>query len=238
MRIAALITSVTAAPLFIAPLLVAGCSQSTDGQAHRTNTSTTSASSPSAPTTGTSTTGTSASAQPAPPPGVPVAEAIAWVEAGTPLDSAEYHIALRSGVTVELKDDVAFTTPAGTTCMTDAKHDSPALACLVELTNPPPRPPDTYGQWKGGWVDFDGTSVQVGSAHGDPGRFSNGQGPELPEGKALSFGDYRCRTDAATLVCVNYAHHSAVRLEASGVDAYACARQVTPPAAIGIQFVC
>lgn len=122
--------------------------------------------------------------------------------------------------------------------MTDAKHGAPALACLVELTNPPPRPPDTYGQWKGGWVDFDGTTVQVGSAHGDPGRFSNGQGPELPIDKALSFGDYRCRTDAATLVCVDYAHHSAVRLEASGVDAYGCARQVTPPAAIGIQFVC
>jgi hypothetical protein len=177
-------------------------------------------------------------AQAAPAAGVPIADVIAWVESGAPADPNAYHIALRSGVTVDLNDDVAFTTPAGTTCMTDAKHSAPALACLLELKNPPPRPADTYGQWKGGWVDFDGATISVGSAHGDPGRFSNGQGPELPDGAALSFGDYRCRGDATALICVNYARHSAVRLAATGVDAYACARQVTPPAGIGIQFVC
>ena len=134
-----------------------------------------------------------------------------------------------ASVTTDLGDDIAFTTPAGTTCMTDAKHGSPALACLVEFTNPPPRPQDIYGQWKGGWVDFDGGSVQVGSAHGDPGRFANGQGRELPYDTSLSFGDYRCRTDASALFCVNYAKQSAVRLSADGVDTYACARQVTPP---------
>jgi hypothetical protein len=122
--------------------------------------------------------------------------------------------------------------------MTDAKHGSPALACLVDLTNPPARPPDVYGQWKGGWVDFDGATVQVGSGHGDPGRFANGQGRELPYDSSLSFGDYRCRTDAGALLCVNYAHQSAVRLSAGGVDTFACARQVTPPAGIGVQYVC
>lgn len=169
---------------------------------------------------------------------MPVAEAIKWIEAAPPIDAAQYHIALRGGVTTELGDDIAFTTPAGTTCMTDAKHGSPALACLVDLTDPPPQPPDVYGQWKGGWVDFDGTSVQVGSAHGDPGRFAAGQGVELPYDSSLSFGDYRCRTDSTALLCVNYAHQAAIRLAAGGVDAYACARQATPPAGIGVQYVC
>ena len=92
---------------------------------------------------------------------------------------------------------------------------------------PATQPPDVYGVWKGGWVDFDGAGVQVGSAHGDPGRFSSGQGPELPYDRSLSFGDYRCRTDETALFCVNYAHQSAVRFSAGGIDTYACARQLT-----------
>ena len=95
--------------------------------------------------------------------------------------------------------------------MTDSKHTGGALACLVDLTNPPPRPDTAYGEWKGGWVDFDGTNLQVGSARGDPGPFLNGNGPELANGDSLSFGDYRCRADQAGLFCVNYAHQSAVR---------------------------
>ncbi len=222
------------AGLLAASLLVAGCSSATDGQAGQTQLTPITPS----PTSTSPSVTSSASSSPAPPAGVPIAEVIAWIEAGPPIDAAQYHIALRGGVTTELGDDIAFTTPAGTTCMTDAKHGSPALACLVDLTDPPPRPPDVYGQWKGGWVDFDGAAVQVGSAHGDPGRFAAGQGRELPVDSSLSFADYRCRTDAGALFCVNYAHRSAIRLSAEGVDAYACARQVTPPAGIGIQFVC
>jgi len=169
---------------------------------------------------------------------VPIAEAIAWVEAGRPADPAEYQIALRGSATTRLDSDTAFTTSAGTTCMTDAKHQAPALACIVNLTDPPPQPPDVYGQWKGGWVDFDGTSIEVGSSHGDPGRFSYGQGPPLLSGQSLSFGDYRCRSDETTLICVDYARHAAVRLAATGVDAYACAREPTPPPGIGIRFAC
>ncbi|QYL19539.1 hypothetical protein [Mycolicibacterium pallens] len=232
MRIAVLLT---------ASLLVAGCSGATGGQARQTQltpiTPSRTATSSSAPTSATSST-TATSAVPAPVAGVPIAEAIAWIEAAPPIDAAQYHIALRGSVTTELGDDVAFTTPSGTNCMTDAKHGSPALACLVELTNPPPRPADTYGQWKGGWVDFDGSTIQVGSAHGDPGRFAYGQGRELPYDVSLSFGNYRCRTDSSALLCVNYARQSAVRLAADGVDAFACARQVTPPAGIGVQYVC
>ena len=227
MRIAVLLT---------ASLLVAGCSGSTGGQAKQTQLTpiTPSRTATSAPTPTTTTT----SSTPAPAAGTPIAEAIKWVEAGPPIDAAQYHIALRGSVTTDLGDDIAFTTPAGTTCMTDAKHGAPAPACLVELTSPPPRPADVYGQWKGGWVDYDGGSIQVGSAHGDPGRFAYGQGRELPYDTSLSFADYRCRTDANALLCVNYAKQSAVRLAADGVDAFACARQVTPPPGIGVQYVC
>lgn len=226
------------AGLLAASLLVVGCvaacSDSTGGQAHPT------ALTPITPsrTGGSTSATTTTSSLAAPPTGVPIAQAISWIERGAAADAAEYHIALRGGVTTDLGDDVAFTTPAGTTCMTDAKHNAPALACLVDLTNPPPQPPDIYGQWKGGWVDYDGATVLVGSAHGDPGRFANGQGPELPLDKSLSFGDFRCRTDSDALYCVNYAHQSAVRMAASGVDTYACAQQVTPPDGIGLKYVC
>ncbi len=213
-------------------LLAAGCSGDS-GQARHTQLT------PITPSrTATSTSATSTTPSAAPAAGVPIAEVIKWVAAAGPVDAAQYHVALRPGSTVQLGDDVAFTTPSGTTCMTDAKHGTPGLACLVDLTDPPPQPPDVYGVWKGGWVDFDGAGVQVGSAHGDPGRFSNGQGPELPYDRSLSFGDYRCRTDETALFCVNYAHQSAVRFSAGGIDTYACARQLTPPAGIGVQYVC
>lgn len=213
-------------------LLAAGCSGDS-GQARHTQLT------PITPSrTATTTSATSTTPSAAPAAGVPIAEVIKWVAAAGPVDAAQYHVALRPGSTVQLGDDVAFTTPSGTTCMTDAKHGTPGLACLVDLTDPPPQPPDVYGVWKGGWVDFDGAGVQVGSAHGDPGRFSNGQGPQLPYDRSLSFGDYRCRTDETALFCVNYAHQSAVRFSAGGIDTYACARQLTPPAGIGVQYVC
>lgn len=229
MRIAGLV----AASLLVAAGLV-GCSDSTGGQPHPT------ALTPITPSrsTGSTPATTTTSSLAAPPTGVPIAQAIKWIEAASPVDAAQYHVALRGGVSTNLGDDVAFTTPAGTTCMTDAKHNAPGLACLVDLTNPPPPPPDVYGQWKSGWVDYDGATVLVGSAHGDPGRFANGQGAELPVDKSLSFGDFRCRTDSDALYCVNYAHQSAVRMAAGGVDTYACAQQITPPAGIGLKYVC
>jgi hypothetical protein len=104
--------------------------------------------------------------------------------------------------------------------MTDSKYSAGALACLVDLKNPPPRPEDAYGEWKGGWIDYDGTSVRVGSVHGDPGRFSAGSGPELPFGQSLAFGDFRCRSDQAGLFCVNYAHQSAAQFSDAGVQPF------------------
>lgn len=192
------------------------------------------------PSTGRSTTTNSptVSAQP-PRAGAEIGAVASWIEAGSPADPAAYHVATRDGDTTQLGDDVAFTTPSGkTNCMTDSKNSQSALACLVDLVNPPPRPADAYGEWKGGWVDFDGTSVSVGSAHGDPGRFIAGNGPELPYGHSLAFGDYRCRSDQKGLFCVNYAHQSAVWLSDAGAQTFGCLKPATAPPQIGQMFSC
>ncbi len=193
---------------------------------------------PGAGTGSPSTTRSAVSSTAAPEASASVAEAIAWVESAPPVDGADFQVALRNGTSTLLGEDVAFTTPSGTSCMTDTRRGSAALACLVDLIDPPPQPPGIYGVWKGGWVDFDGASVQVGSAHGDPGRFSVGQGPPLPQGGSLSFGDFRCRSDAAALVCVNFARQTGVRYSDDGIDVYGCAREISPPAGIGVQYTC
>lgn len=175
----------------------------------------------------------------APADGAPIAEVIGWIESGKPADAAGYHSATRDGTTTQLGDDVAFTTPSGKTiCMTDSRDRAGVLSCLVNLTNPPPRPGDAYGEWKGGWVDFDGPSIEVGSIHGDPGPFTNGDGAQLPYGQALAFGDFRCRADPVGLFCVNYAHQSAARFSDAGIDVFGCLQKATPPADIGEKFSC
>jgi len=217
-------------------LLVAGCSRSTDGEGQRITPIPPDTTRSSATTTPPTT--TTAPAEP-PAPGAPVADVIAWIEAGGTADAAQYHVATRDGVTTQLGDDVAFTTPSGkTNCMTDSKYSGGALACLVDLVDPPPRPEDAYGEWKGGWVDFNGTSVAVGSVHGDPGRFTAGSGPELPYGQALGFGDYQCRVDTVGLFCADRAHNTAVRYSDAGIQAFGCLQPVTAPPQIGEMFSC
>lgn len=226
------------AVLLAASVLVAGCSQAQQSQPGKlTPISPSRTSSAAASTSATSPASTTAKPTPAPGPAATPAEALSWVESAGPVDAADFHVALRGGTSTPLVDDVAFTTASGTSCMTDVKRGA-GLACLVNLTDPPPQPPDIYGVWKGGWVDFDGTSVVIGSAHGDPGRFALGQGVPLPEGRSLSFGDFRCRTDATALVCANFAHRTAVRYSDDGVDTYGCARVARPAAGIGIQYSC
>ena len=174
-----------------------------------------------------------------PAPGAPVADVIAWIEAGETVDAADYHVATRDGTTTDLGEDVAFVTPSGkTNCMTDSTYSGGALACLVELVDPPPRPKDAYGEWKGGWVDFDGPTVAVGSVHGDPGRFTAGTGPELPYGSSLGFGDYQCRTDEVGLFCANRAHGTAVRFSDKGIEPFGCLEPVTAGPQIGEMFSC
>ena len=233
------------AVLLAASVLVAGCSKIPASQpgptqltpitpSHTTGATTSGSEpvrSPASPSSGSS------SAAP-PSAGQPVAAAIAWVEAGPPVDDADFRVASRGRTTTPLGDDTAFTTPSGTSCMTDGKRATTGFACLVNLVNPPPQPPDVYGAWKGGWVDFDGSSVRVGSAHGDPGRFAAGQGAPLPPGRSVSFGDFRCRTDDTTLVCVNYSRRTGVRYSDDGIDTFGCTRRSPPAAGVGEQYTC
>jgi hypothetical protein len=226
------------AVLIAASVLVGGCSHGVGGDTERSEPS---LSAPARTTTSTPHTmsPTTTTVARAPEPGAEIGAVTAFIEAGRPADAAGYHSATRAGATTQLGDDVAFTTPSGkSNCMTDSKNFGGALACLVDLTNPPPRPADVYGEWKGGWVDFPGPSIDVGSAHGDPGRFTNGKGKELAYGSTLAFGDYRCRSDPAGLFCVNYAHQSAARFSDAGTVPFGCLQKVTPPPDIGERYSC
>ncbi len=230
MRIAALVAAI---------LLVAGCSHTTGNNSGQPPT----VSQPPAATAPTTTTGPSGSKPPspsgAPGAGAAVSDVIAWIEAGHLADPGRYHTATHDGAATQLGNDIALTAQAGkVSCMTDFRHTGGALACLVSLTNPPPRPDTAYGDWKGGWVDFDGTKLQVGSARADPGPFLNGNGPELANGDSLSFGDYRCRADQSGLLCVNYAHQSAARFAAAGIQPFGCLKSVPPPDGVGTAFSC
>jgi hypothetical protein len=83
-----------------------------------------------------------------------------------------------------------------------------------------------------------GGTLDVGSAHGDPGRFVKGTGPQLPYGQSLNFGDYRCRSDQSGLFCVNYAHQSAAGFSDAGIEPFGCLQRVDAPADIGEKFSC
>ena len=205
--------------LLAASLLVAGCSHSVGGHSEP-------ASKPQAPGN-------------APAAGAAISYVIAWIEAGHPADPGRYHAATRDGATTPLGDDIAFSTQAGkVSCTTDTQHTGGALACLVDLASPAPRPDTAYGEWKGGWVDFDGPNLQVGSSRADPGPFIYGNGPELANGDSLSFGDYRCRADQAGIFCVNYAHQSAVRFSTAGIAPFGCLRTAPAPDGVGTAFRC
>ena len=160
------------AVLIAAALLVAGCSPAGNDTARPTVLTPISPSRAGDRTSQSATTTAATTATQAPGSDSSAADAIAWVQAAGPVDAAEFRVALRGGVSTSIGEDVAFTTPFGTQCMTDVKRSASDLACLVALTDPPKAPADVYGVWKGGWVDFDGSVVRIGSAHGDPGRFA------------------------------------------------------------------
>ncbi len=225
--------------LAVSALLV-GCSTGSGGNSGATGstalTATTPSSRPAPSSTAAPTSGLTSTTPPR--PGAPISDVIRWIEAGTPADVEKYHSMTRGGEVTALRGEVAFTT-AGTesNCVTNRSRDG-ALACLVKLTDPPPRPADVESAWKGNWVDFAGTTVDVGSPHGDPGPFGDGTGAELPPGRTLAFGDYRCRADAAGLFCVDYAHQTAVALSAAGVEPFGCLQKVNSPTDVGVRFSC
>src|ERR1700747_3101403 len=136
MRIAALVA---------VSLLVAGCSHAVGGSGQQAP--------PRAPGPSPTTPGPPESKPPAPsaPPnaGAAISDVIAWIEAGHPADPGRFHTATRDGATTSLGDDIAWRATAGpggpVDCMTDAKHTAGAVACLVTLANPPPRPATAYG---------------------------------------------------------------------------------------------
>lgn len=219
--------------MIAASLLAAGCSHTTGDH---------SAPTPSTPQASTGA-GASVSKSPqtstAPAASAAISDVIAWIEAGHPADPSRFHTATRDGAATPLGDDIALTADAGkVSCMTDAKHTAGALACLVSLTNPPPAPATAYGQWQGGWVNFDGVNLQIGLARADPGPFIYGNGPELANGDSLSFGDYRCRADQAGLYCVNYAHHAAAKFSPAGIEPFGCLKPAPPPDGVGTAFSC
>jgi hypothetical protein len=220
-------------------VLIAGCSHGGVGQSAPSQSPNTTAVSGFSPTA-TVSPGSKPPGPSAPPAaGAPIADVIAWIEAGHPADPARYHAVTRDGVTTQLGNDVAFGVPAAkVTCTTDSAHTGGALTCLVDLANPPPRPDTAFGEWKGGWVTFDGTNLQVGAARADPGPFVNGNGAELVGGDTLSYDDYRCRADQSGVFCVNYARQSAVRFSGAGIQPFGCLRSVPPPDGIGIAFGC
>lgn len=221
-----------------ASALVAGCSSTAGTEQPSSPALTTPSSSPTVATITKAPGRTSTSAGAPPAAGAAIADVISWVEAGTPADAAAYRSMTRDGVTTPVGDQVAFSTAGTTTnCVTNKNQDG-ALACLVKLTSPPPRPPDFPTAWKNNWVDFPGTSVDVGSPHGDPGPFVDGAGAELPPDRSLAFGDYRCRSGAAGLFCVNYAHQTAVKLAPTGVEGFGCLQQTTAPPGIGLRLSC
>ncbi|QUR67886.1 hypothetical protein [Mycobacterium spongiae] len=223
------------AGLLAVSLLLAGCSSSGGGDSEQSPAST--------PSSSASAGAPSQSRRPAPSSapeaGTAIADVISWIEAGRPADPAQYRTVTRDGVATELGDDIAFSTQDGAVaCTTDVERTGDELACLVQLKNPPPRPETAYGEWKGGWVDFDGTKLEVGSARADPGPFVHGNGPALANGDTLSIDDYRCRADQAGLFCVNYAHQSAVRFSSAGIEPFGCLKSVPPPDAVGEAFSC
>lgn len=225
--------------LLATSLLVAGCSNATMQPHGQTSTHPGPSASPtSSVPSSSSTPKTSAAPTAAPAAGADIGAVISWVEAGTTADPGGFHSATRDGAATDLGADIAFVTADRTNCMTD-KDFHGALACLTHPKAPLPRPADSIGHWVPGWVDFEGTTAEVGSVHGDPGRFDNGTGPQLKDGQSLTFGDYRCRADTAGLICVNYAHRTGVRFSDRGIETFGCLKPVTPPAdGFGQQFAC
>ncbi|MCF6388533.1 hypothetical protein L2K20_16250 [Mycobacterium sp. MBM] len=224
--------------IMVTSALVAGCSQTLDSQSSTARTPLTvpSSSTPSSvsPTPGT---GSSDAGPTNLPPGAAIGEVISRVEAASPAAPEDFGSMSRDGATTTLDGGVAFSTDT-VSCVSTPKYRDAMLSCLVDLTDPPPRPPDVFTVWKGNWVDFDGSSVEIGSQHGDPGPFVDGEGPALPEGSSLAFGDFRCRADTGAVLCVNYAERSAVRLSAAGVDGFGCLTEAQAPPGIGVRLSC
>ncbi|MFG1797533.1 hypothetical protein [Nocardia sp. NPDC049149] len=186
---------------------------------------------------------TSAKAAPLSPPaaGAPLSTVMAWVRAGTPADIAKFHTATaKSGTVSDLGSAVAFVSPSEKIrCMTSAStKGGQGLTCMAELDNPPSRPAKAkQGNWVGGWIEFPGPTLGIGSVRGDPGQFTLGDGASLPYGSRLTFDDYDCRMDETGLFCVNNTAGSAIQLSSAGAVPFGCLGKVEPKDN-GLAFSC
>lgn len=225
--------------LLMTSALVAGCSQTLDSESSTARSPLSvplpSATSSAAPAPGSTSRAAEPSASLA--PGAEIGAVISRIEEAEPAPPADYGSVTRDGVTTTLDGGIAFSTDT-VSCISTPKFRDGMLACLVDLTDPPPRPPDVFTVWKGNWVDFDGSSVEIGSQRGDPGPFVEGDGAALPDGSSVAFGDFRCRADTDAVLCVNYAERSAVRLSADGVDGFGCLSESEAPPGIGVRLSC
>ena len=224
--------------LVMTSALVVGCSQTLDSD-HSTARTPLSVAPPSTtagtstPATTTSTTRPSGELR----AGADIGAVISWIEDGEPAVPEDFGTVTRDGTGTDLDGGVAFSTDT-VNCISTPKYRDGALACLVDLDDPPPRPADVFTVWKGNWVDFDGKAVEIGSERGDPGPFVDGEGPALSADSSLAFGDYRCRADTDSVVCVNYAQRSAIRMGADGVDGFGCLTESAAPPGIGVRLSC
>jgi hypothetical protein len=219
--------------------LVAGCSQTLDSESSTARTPLSVPSSSAINSTSPAPGSTPRAAGPSGNigPDAEIGAVISRIEDGEPAAPEDFGSVTRDGVATALDGGIAFTTDT-VSCISTPRYRDGMLACLVELTDPPPRPPDVFTVWKGNWVDFDGSSVEIGSQHGDPGPFVDGDGAVLADGSSVAFGDFRCRADTATLLCVNYAERSAVQLSADGVDGFGCLSATEAPPGIGVRMSC
>ncbi|MBF6174809.1 hypothetical protein [Nocardia blacklockiae] len=208
------------AVLTVLLLLAAGCSLTKDGEPH--------------PVPG-------AAAAP-PSRGAALSDVDAWVRSGAPVDPARFGTATtRDGKVTSLNGDIAFVDETGKIkCTTDFHSGFKDLSCLVDLKNPPPRPPgEQIGNWVGGWIDYSGPTLSVGSLHGDPGPFIRGNGPTLPYGSRITAGDFTCRLEPGALVCLHESAKSAVRISDAGVIPFGCLHeQADPKSYVGQAFTC
>ena len=120
--------------------------------------------------------------------------------------------------------------PSGISCMTDTRHGSAALACLVRPDRSAPAARRCLRRMEGRLGGFRRRQRAGGIG---PRRPRPVQSPArvspLPADRSLSFGDFRCRTDATVLVCVNYARQTAVSATATPASTpIGCTRQSRP----------